>query len=170
MIRFDIHDAAGRDRLLESLGAALQPLTADRPPVFGTMNAQQMVEHLLWTFEISTGAATVTCPMPEEWQKRARSFLNDDRLTPRGFENPHLKEGLPRLRFADLEGAVAALESEARRFLDLHRADPQVRRVHPVFGPCTLDEWSRAHFKHCVHHLLQFGLIEMEMAATKPPN
>ena len=34
--------------------------------------------------------------------------------------------------------------------------------VHPTFGPLAAEEWSRSHFKHVYHHLLQFGLLERD--------
>jgi len=161
-LHFDVNDRSARESLLgESLGSLLEKADPDRKPVWGSMSLQQMVEHLLWTFEISTGRVSVPCPMPLEWQEKARPFLLDNRETPRGFENPLLKDGLPSLRFAKPSEAVFALRDEARRFLELSSSQPETRRVHPVFGALVPEEWSRTHFKHCAHHLLQFGLIEL---------
>ena len=28
-------------------------------------------------------------------------------------------------------------------------------------NPVPVEEWSRTHFKHCCHHLQQFGLVEL---------
>ena len=127
-----------------------------------------MVEHLLWGFELSTGGLTIAAATSEEWQQRARAILFDHRFLPRGFENPTLRGGLPPLRFDSLAEAVNAATSEARRFLNLSSTEPQSRRIHPVFGPCSAEEWSRIHFKHCVHHLLQFGLIEVDEVMPPP--
>jgi hypothetical protein len=32
--------------------------------------------------------------------------------------------------------------------------------MHPLFGPIGAEEWTRVHFKHAYHHLLQFALID----------
>jgi hypothetical protein len=74
--------------------------------------------------------------------------------------NPLLTAGLPPLRRGTLAEAREALVSEADRFLGQAGSAPGTLRVHPIFGPLTLEEWSRVHFKHGYHHLLQFGLID----------
>jgi hypothetical protein len=48
------------------------------------------------------------------------------------------------------------------RFLEHSRTQPDTRHTHPIFGPIDPEGWSRTHFKHGCHHLLQFGLIEVE--------
>jgi hypothetical protein len=170
-ILFDVNDAAVRSAFLgQGLAEALAPLAQDRKPQWGGFTAQQMVEHLLWAFEISTGRITVACPMPEDWQAKARGFLHSNRPTPQNFENPHLREGVPALRFDSIPPAVLALQAEARRFLELSESDPGTRYVHPVFGPATVEEWSRTQFKHCVHHFLQFDLIEVEEKVERGHN
>ncbi len=163
IVRFDVNDVQGRNRFLAAtLCEALSALPPDRAPAWGGFNAAQMVEHLLSVFELSTGKATSGSSLPEEFQARARAFLQDNRPMPRGFESPLHKNGVPPLRFESIPRAVEALRLESKAFLELLAADPHCVRVHPAFGPCTLEEWSRMHFKHGVHHLLQFGLIEVE--------
>ena len=162
-VRFDVNDGQGRHAFIhDDLGEALASLTPESRPNWGGLNAAQMVEHLLWAFEVSTGRLAVAAGTSEEWQQKARAFLRDNRPMPRGFENPLLRDGLPPLRFGSLDEARDALITEARRFLDLSASDPHARRVHPVFGVCSAEEWSRVHFKHGVHHLLQFGLVEID--------
>ena len=169
-VRFDVNDAEARDELIGvGLGDAFQSLVPQAVPSWGGFSAAQMVEHLLWGFEVSTGRQAAAAATPEEWQRKARAFLHDHRPMPRGFENPLLKNGLPPLRFRSLLEATVAATREARRFLDLSSADPWSRHIHPVFGDCSMEEWSRIHFKHCVHHLLQFNLIEVEEVARPGP-
>ena len=164
-IRFDVNDAALRTSFIKAgIAEALRALVAERSPQWGSLTAAQMVEHLLWGFEISTGRVTVPCSTSEEWQRKARRFLNDNSPMPRGFENPLMKEGAPPLRFETLAAASYAVEAEGARFLELAESDPHTRYVHPVFGPSTVEEWSRIHFKHAIHHLLQFDLVETEDA------
>jgi len=166
-VRSDVNDAYGRSALIGTgLGEALRTLTPETQPRWGGFTPAQMVEHLLWAFEVSTGRVIVASSMPEEWQQKARAFLHDNRPMPRGFENPLLKDGLPPLRFRSLLEAVDALTREASRFLELAASEPHARRVHPIFGASSVEEWSRIHFKHGVHHLLQFGLIEVDEAPT----
>ena len=162
-VRFNVNDLEARNEFLATtLVEALATLPSDRKPTWGGLSAAQMVEHLLSVFELSTGKATSESSLPEEFQIKARAFLQDNRPMPRGFESPLHKNGLPPLRYEAIPDAIEALRLESRAFLDLCASEPDSVLVHPAFGPCTRDQWSRVHFKHCVHHLLQFGLIEVE--------
>ena len=161
-IRFDVNDALGRSTFIgRTLGDALASLSTESRPLWGGFTAAQMVEHLLWGFELSTGRRIAEAATSEEWQRKARAFLHDDRLMPRGFESPPLKDGVPPLLFSSIPEALSALTAETARFLEAAASEPASRRVHPVFGACSVEEWSRIHFKHGVHHLMQFGLIEL---------
>lgn len=162
-VRFDVNDPKGRDAMLsDTLPRALEGLTAGATALWGGMTAQQMVEHLLWGFEASTGVIDSACPTPEEKRAQVRPFLYSNRSMPHGFESPLLKAGLPVLRFASLPQACAATVAAAQVFLGQSDAERAMLRAHPLFGPLDGELWSRNHFKHCVHHLLQFGLIEVD--------
>jgi hypothetical protein len=123
------------------------------------MTPQQMVEHLQWSFALSAGRLTVRCPFPEAKRELWKQFLLDDRPMAREFRNPALVNGLPAPRHEALEPAVSALQGEAEGFRKYAAANPDTRHVHPVFGPLSGEEWARSHYKHCFHHLLQFGLV-----------
>jgi oxepin-CoA hydrolase/3-oxo-5,6-dehydrosuberyl-CoA semialdehyde dehydrogenase len=162
-IRFDVNDASLRDTFLKTFFfGALDGLRPESRASWGRMSAQQMVEHVLWAFEGSTGRVEIACSLPPEKASRFTAFLYDNRPTPAEFMNPALVDGLPPLRFADLGQARKALLAEVDLFLDQARRQPETTRTHPIFGPLTLEEWSRTHFKHVCHHLLQFGLAELE--------
>jgi hypothetical protein len=158
---FDVNDAALRDAFLrDAVPAALAALTANAAPHWGQMTAQQMVEHLLWAFDLSNGVATVECAVPENVLPRMKRFLRNNQTTPREFMNPLLVSGLPPLRHASLNEAKAALGQELQRFLN--RSGTGEVCMHPLFGPLDHEEWHRAHYKHIHHHLSQFGVIESE--------
>jgi hypothetical protein len=158
---FDVNDPALRDQFFRvELGRALAALEEGTPALWGGMRAQQMVEHLAWGFEVSTGRATVECTVAEARRERFKSFLLDNTPMMREFRNPALAAGLPPLRHAGLDEARAALAVEVSRFLEHQRSAPRALHTHPVFGPLDAEQWARAHFKHAYHHLLQFGLIE----------
>lgn len=160
-VRFEVGDAEGRRRFLgEVLPRALAELGVDARPQWGMMTAQEMVEHLVWSIRCSTGVLVLPVSTPAALLERARRFLHDERRTPREFMNPVLKAGLPSLEYPDLAGAVAAVRSEMDRFLAQSRRDPAAVFAHPIFGMLNGEEWERAHFKHCHHHLEQFGLVE----------
>jgi len=128
------------------------------------MTPQQMVEHLAWTYGVSIGKQQVDCRIPEEDRARLKRFLYTATATPKGFANPALEEGLPQLKHENLTAARAALEEEIAAFWNQQAKQPATLHVHPLFGPIGVEEWSRTHFKHGCHHLLQFGLIELHAA------
>jgi oxepin-CoA hydrolase/3-oxo-5,6-dehydrosuberyl-CoA semialdehyde dehydrogenase len=159
-VAFVVNDAGARSTFFRhDLPRALAALHADARPGWGVMTAQQMMEHLQWGFEVSTGRVTLECTVPEAKRARLKPFLFDDTPMMHEFRNPALAAGLPPLRHASLAEARAALVAEVSRFLDHERSAPGAVHVHPVFGPITVEEWGRAHFKHAYHHLLQFDLI-----------
>jgi oxepin-CoA hydrolase/3-oxo-5,6-dehydrosuberyl-CoA semialdehyde dehydrogenase len=160
---FDVDDASLRDTFLRTFFfGALDGLRPETPALWGRMTAQQMVEHLVWTFEVSTGRVVLECPYPEDQRERMKRFLYHNRPTPHEFLNPALRDGLPPLRYPDLRAGRAALMTEVDRFLEHARTRPDTKHTHPIFGPISVEDWSRTHFKHGRHHLLQFGLIEVE--------
>ena len=158
--RFDVNDAELRESFLRhELVPATEGLGEASPPRWGRMHPQEMIEHLIWAFELSTGQARTECRVPEAGAPRMRQFLYDNRPTPRGFMNPALAAGLPPLQYGSLGEATRALAREVGRFLDGPRSSGQLY-THPIFGPIEFDEWHRTHYKHTYHHFLQFGLIE----------
>jgi hypothetical protein len=160
---FAVDDESLREDFLGSmLFSALEHLAPGQKPSWGEMTPQQMVEHLVWATEISNGSVTVECRLHPKLIVRFKGFLHDDMPTTHDFMNPVLKNGLPSSRFADLSEAVANLRDRMRAFLAEAPEARSLQRTHPVFGPLDHDEWSRAHFKHFYHHLLQFGLIAVE--------
>jgi hypothetical protein len=162
-IRFDVNDSELRATFFRRLlFDALAPLRADARPCWGRMTAQQMVEHLVWAFELSTARTQVGCPIPEAQRERLKAFLYDNRPTPREFMNPALTAGLPPMRHTGLPEAIASLRTEVDRFVQQAIANPVVVHTHPVFGRIGMEDWARSHFKHAFHHLLQFGLIHGE--------
>jgi oxepin-CoA hydrolase / 3-oxo-5,6-dehydrosuberyl-CoA semialdehyde dehydrogenase len=161
MVPLDVNDAKLRETFLRyGLRNAVVVLHENAQPRWGKMAAQQMVEHLAWAFELSTGRAQTTCSIPEAQRDRLKAFLYDNRPTPREFMNPALAAGLPSLRHENLDVARAALRDEVEHFLEQSVSAPGACQMHPLFGPIGAEEWTRVHFKHAYHHLLQFALID----------
>jgi DinB family protein len=162
-LKLDVNDVARREAFLYGgVVDALGALRSDTPAQWGHMTPQQMVEHLMWSFEVSRGQVVVECPIPEAKRTAWKAFLYDDRPMMREFRNPALVNGLPALRHGGIAEAVAAVRAEAEAFRTYAAAHPDVLHVHPVFGPMNADEWARAHYKHLFHHLLQFDLAAAE--------
>jgi len=157
---FDVNDADARRQLLgRLLPEAVDRLREDATPQWGVMTAQQMVEHLIWTLELSRGGAPVKCFAPADMRERPKPFLYDNRPTPRCFKNPALGDGPLPLRYSGLPEAKAEFRKELERYLGYQRDHPEALNTHPLLGPLGTEEWERCHYKHSYHHLLQFGLV-----------
>ena len=134
-------------------------LTIDKLPKWGQFNAQQMVEHLIWAFDISTGKVLVPCTTPEDKIEVFKKFLYSDTPTRPNFKNPVLGDQPIALGYSDLKTAKIALKEKADEFYEYYAKNPRKKEIHPVFGPLNSEEWERNHFKHCIHHLVQFDLM-----------
>ncbi len=148
-----------RDFLEFTLPSTMEGLSEQTRPLWGKMTAQNMVEHLIWTFELSTGKSQVDYTRPDNLTERARRFLYDNRPTPQLFKNPLLGENAPPLRFESLADSKIVLHKELNRFFNHFLANQTAIHNHPIFGPLGAEDWERTQYKHCYHHLLQFGLI-----------
>ena len=56
------------------------------------MSAHDMIEHLIWAFECSTGTIEVPCRTPVNIIERTKRFLYHNKPTPHEFKNPLLGE------------------------------------------------------------------------------
>ena len=162
-IPFDVNDASERDHFF----GTILPETTDKlgetaKPVWGEMSAQHMLEHLLWAFDISNGRIVAPCKTPPQLILRVKAFLHTNDPTPRGYRNPLLGETPPPLRFRSYADAQSSFRLGLEEFILGGGLLAGNERIHPLFGPLTDDEWHRSHYKHCVHHLLQFDLIRMQ--------
>ena len=147
------------DFLRNTVPEVINSLRADQPPAWGRMTSIQMIEHLIWTFRVSTNQISITCNVPEERRNQVRPFIFNDQQNPRNFQLPSHQEGLPPSQFSSIQPAIAALQVAIDNFLEQFQSNPSELSTHPVLGSITFDEWSRLHFKHCFHHLMQFGLL-----------
>lgn len=137
----------------------LDALTPDRPPLWGKMSPQHMVEHLETVMRVSNGELTVRVVTPEDRVPLVRRYLLADRPFGRNIKNPLLGDGLIPLRHADLEAAKARLREEVERFHSYFAEHPDATPHHPAGGPLNRMEWLIFHTKHMRHHFSQFGLL-----------
>lgn len=157
---FDVNNSEIRQHFLENtLMEAIGELDDRREPLWGKMTARQMVEHLIWAFELSTGKSKIICDLSPEQQAQRKPFLYNNRPTPHEVPNPELEKGLPSARFIHLATARKKLGEEVVAFMEHNPDNPNLEYDHPIFGKLNREEWERAHYKHTFHHLLQFGLI-----------
>jgi oxepin-CoA hydrolase/3-oxo-5,6-dehydrosuberyl-CoA semialdehyde dehydrogenase len=155
MVENSLFDKAAIEKHL----AALQ---ADTSPIWGTMTAQHMVEHLAETIKFSNGNKTMTLAIPYEKAERAKDrMLAPEWKMPREFKAAFLPtDGLPELQFSSLTAAIDALFSEIDDFYTFFALNPDATTTHSYFSNLNKQQWEVSHHKHIAHHFEQFG-IEM---------
>jgi len=138
----------------------LQRLQEDTRPLWGTMTAQHMVEHLAETIKFSNGKKAVELAIPFEKAERAKTrMLAPEWTMPRAFKAAFIpKEGLPELQFSSLTTAIDALFSEIDDFYTFFALDPDATPTHAYFSNLNKPEWEVSHHKHLAHHFEQFEM------------
>jgi oxepin-CoA hydrolase/3-oxo-5,6-dehydrosuberyl-CoA semialdehyde dehydrogenase len=138
----------------------LNSITADSKPLWGKMNAQQMLEHLVAFFNVSTEKIKFELVTPPEHLPKYKEFLLSDKPFRENTKAPLTvlgDEPLP-IRYSGMEEAKASLTKAVNDFEIYFINEPGKKTLHPVFGPLDFEEWILLHYKHVTHHLRQFGI------------
>lgn len=136
-------------------------LDASTKPLWGSMSAQRMVEHLTDVLKIAMGEQVFPLAIEEEKIPRMLTFLESDKPMMRNIDVPFAVKDIP-LRHSEIE---LAIDEYAETWLDLEilfAENPSLKTVHPYYGPLNFDQWERLHSKHLTHHFIQFDLISEE--------
>ncbi len=167
-LSYDVTDQNLRTEFLtEILPQAIESLKKTTAAEWGEMTAQHMIEHLVLAFRMSTEKLEVKCKTPPEKLDRMQAFLNMNRPMPKGYVNPITGRQLPKLHFPNLEHAKKALAEEVEHYLSYYKENPNAKQMNPTFGELDAEGWQKFHFKHCFHHLSQFGLIREKVNSQK---
>jgi len=147
--------------LTQKVPKSLERLTPSSQPLWGNMQVQEMVEHLIMSVRASMAISGLESrpgtTMQEDY--KTKFILSDDPL-PKFIENPDHKSGLPALEFASLKEANQKLVEKIFQFYDVYEAKPQAQTYNVFFGPLSMSESERLHLKHFTHHLTQFGALD----------
>ncbi|MEX1192539.1 MAG: DUF1569 domain-containing protein [Brumimicrobium sp.] len=143
---------------LEAILPVLDRLTEDKNPLWGSMNAQEMVEHLTDTLKIASGETKQKLLIPEEKITSMQGFLETDKEMARNLEVPFAPKER-QLRNESLEDAIDEFVEQWITFED-HFSDAKTTELHPFYGDLNFKQWNQLNSKHLTHHFKQFGLIE----------
>ncbi len=144
---------------LENALAHFNQLNPETKPLWGSMNAIGMVEHITDSLQLAQGNIEgIQLNIPEEKVPKAMGFLFSDHPMPKNFKAPY-GEADEDNRNATLEDAIAEFEAHWQLFEKHFEENPGIRHIHPSFGNLNKEEWLRVHSKHLTHHFQQFGLI-----------
>lgn len=149
-----------RSFLENKLVPLLDKLTGDEKGKWGKMNAQQTIEHISNFFKVSTQKIQFPLTTPAEHLSKYKEFLLSDKEFRVNTKAPVLPEEPLPLQFASMQEAMDDLTNSIADFFGFFKDDPSKTTLHPAFGELNFDEWVQLHYKHVIHHLKQFGLIE----------
>jgi oxepin-CoA hydrolase/3-oxo-5,6-dehydrosuberyl-CoA semialdehyde dehydrogenase len=146
--------------LSNELVLLLKRLDPNQPPIWGTMNVWQMIEHLALPFKASNGQIEMPVTTPVDKLERVKQIgLMNDRPLQRNFNNPLFTDDYKKRRNPDLNESLNELQRDIDLFMASFKAMPtEFKRVHNIFGPLDYQEWLQFHYKHVKHHLEQFSV------------
>ena len=143
-------DADNRRELVDRLNR----LKPDATPLWGRMNAPQMVAHLVGWMRMANGELK-TAPLHKPIRFPVVKQMVIYWLPwPKGV--PTAPELLSKARHD-----FALEQASFRRYLNEYERAPDpkfVWPVHPAFGRLTTREWGALGYRHTDHHLRQFGV------------
>jgi len=145
-----------KEKLQERLGL----LNASSSALWGRMNAQQMIEHLIVLFEISNKKQETLILTPEKHLPKSQAFLMSDELLPKNFVAKFLPIDPSPCVYSSIEEAISKLVFYLDSYHTYWKGREEETLNHPVFGMLNKVKWDRVHNKHIHHHFLQFGLVK----------
>lgn len=143
---------------LETILSYLNQLTPQHQPNWGKMSAQRMVEHLSDVINIANGENPQTLLVDEDKLPKMLAFLESDKPMAQNIEVPFAGKETP-VRHEELELAVDEFIDTFLNFEELFEKNPDLKTIHPYYGPLNFEQWQRLNAKHLTHHFTQFGLI-----------
>jgi len=144
---------------LETMLSILNRLSSSKTPLWGKMNAQEMVEHLSDMLMMSRGTGNFSIDVDAETIARRQQFLSSDKEMAKNIAVPFTKEIIV-LRHDELELALDEFAEEWINFTEYYENNPSASVIHPYYGDLDFNLWLKMHDKHFMHHFKQFGLIE----------
>ena len=128
-------------------------------PIFGLMNAQQMIEHLSAITKIANGNWNVEVFVSDEKSARRKPFLDTENELEIGFKPNLLAEEPNPLQFKSIQEAIDDLVFQIQYFVKVFEGNPTKTVVHPFFGDLDFNYWKKFQTKHFTHHFKQFQLV-----------
>ena len=140
--------------------SALDKLKANTKANWGTMNAEQMLIHLIQSSKMMHSGNTKLL-IKEKYIEKAIAFLYTDKPISRGIEIP--KDIGYNLDYAITEDIAATKENlinSINNMLSFLSENTDFKSIHPFCGELNNEQWLLFQKKHFIHHLSQFGLLE----------
>jgi hydroxymethylglutaryl-CoA reductase len=139
--------------------AQLSKLNKNTKPIFGSMNAQQMIEHLSDVTQIANGNWNVDVFVSDTKAARRKPFLETKNELQIGFKASFLAEEPDKLKFSSIKESINDLIKQIEIFTTVFMEDKNRTVVHPFFGELDFEYWKKFQVKHFTHHFKQFNLV-----------
>lgn len=135
----------------------IQELKEDTIPMWGSMTASDMLDHLRKGLVISMENTDDEITTPEERLPSYKAFLMSDRPFGQNLNAPAVFFSYPASEdnFEKRRQTLLETLKYTRQFM---AENPDHRAIHPSFGQLNAEEWWQLHRKHFTHHLAQFGI------------
>jgi len=146
---------------LDSITNFLAKLTPDTQPQWGDMSAQQMVEHLEYTYRIASGEIQdFEISTPEKYLEKTHETLYNYKKMPRDYDFPLAEKAkMETLNHADLSMAKEKMMEAREEYIAFFKGNDEARTKNVVFGDLNRFEWYLLERKHLNHHFEQFNLL-----------
>jgi len=152
-------DTSKENFLKKSFIPLLEKLKGDEKGQWGTMNAQQMIEHLADAAKNASGKLLLPALNEGIELQKFRDFLMSEKPFKENTKNPLIpEEGIP-LRQGNLLSAIQKLKKELDYFFEAFERNPELKTGNAFFGDLDYGMNIQLLYKHAVHHLKQFGLV-----------
>lgn len=136
----------------------LQQLNADKQPLWGRMNAQQMIEHFTDVMMVASGKIKLPIATAPDKLSRLREFMMSEKPFKENTKSPVLGEEPTPLRKRTKQASIGKLQEEIIYFFEAFEKNPGMKTTNPVFGELDFDMNVQLLHKHALHHLRQFGI------------
>lgn len=136
----------------------LLAIPQDKNPSWGKMNVLQMIEHMSYAFRQANGRDVYEIVTPEEHLPRMQAFMMSDKPFRENTPNSLLPDEPATPKHVTIPQALEELKDEIEHFFAAFRSHPDKKITNPFFGVLNYEQWVQLLYKHCWHHLKQFGV------------
>jgi len=142
---------------LTNLYATLSPEAKGK---WGKMNAQQMVEHMSYSFRVANGKHPEKPAYNPEITQKSYAFMMTEKPFRENTPNQLVPDEPPVWKNKNMKDAIGELQFEIDDFFKVYSGKPDLRIINPFFGNLNFEEQVQLLHKHATHHARQFGLEE----------
>ncbi len=117
--------------LQKELVVQLAKIPAGMAPLWGTMQAQQMVEHMSDSVRIANGRDPQDCITLPDHLPKMMAFLHSDKAFKENTPNSLMSETPAPCRFDRMEDALGELQAELNEFINVFDEDKRKIITNP---------------------------------------